>query len=174
MGDFRFSPIKSEEELLEAIKYTHFACFELCKKTIGKYLSVAGNIGIFCHYEDEYKFLTGVREKLTEETENWNHKYYLLHKPIEIPAQGDVPATTYTYLYVRKPDAHTEVGDADFVFSGKEYTELKNSLLQGTKIEGVGIFDRPGIELLRLSDPDFDVLSFAGPKNMEENVRAKK
>ena len=31
---YRFSPIKNEEELLEAIKHTHFACFELCKKLL--------------------------------------------------------------------------------------------------------------------------------------------
>jgi len=38
------------------------------------------------------------------------------------------------------------------------------------KREGLEIFYRPGIELLRLSDTDVDVLSFAGPKNREENM----
>jgi hypothetical protein len=38
---YRFSPIKSEQELLEAITHTHFACFELCKKAFNKYFSIA-------------------------------------------------------------------------------------------------------------------------------------
>ncbi|MCR4311051.1 MAG: hypothetical protein NUV54_00560 [Candidatus Taylorbacteria bacterium] len=168
---YRFSPIKSEDELRKAIEYTHRACFELCKKILGKYLTVAGNIGIFCHDEDEYTVLTDIRKKLTIETDNWNQKYFRLHDPIVMPEVDGVPGAVYTYLYIRKPDEHAEVGDVDFVLGNGEYMELKDSLLQGTKRKGVEIFDRPGIELLRLSDPDFDVLSFAGPKNMEENLK---
>ena len=170
---YRFSPIKNEKELLETIKHTHFACFELCKKVFGKYLSVAGNIGIFCHDEDEYKFLTELREKLTDKSDNWNQKYYRLHKPIEIRTQGDVPDTVYTYLYIRKPDQHKEVGDVDFVLEDKEYNKLKNSLLSGMKIKGIEILDRPELDLIKLFDPDIDALSFIGTKNMAENLRVK-
>lgn len=55
MNNFRFSPIKSQSELLEAITYIHFSCHKLLKQKIGRYLHVAGNIGVFCHDEDEYK-----------------------------------------------------------------------------------------------------------------------
>jgi len=79
---YRFSPIENKAQLLEAIKYTHLKCFELCKKIFGEYLPAAGNIGIFCHYDNEYQFLTKLREELTEESDNWNQKYYRLHKPI--------------------------------------------------------------------------------------------
>lgn len=98
MRFFRFSPIKNESKLLEAIKHTHFACFKLCKKAFGKYISVAGNMGIFCHYNDEYKFLTELRKELTEESDNLNQKYFRLHNPVIIPVHEDVPETTYTYL----------------------------------------------------------------------------
>src|SRR3990167_6480044 len=97
---YRFSPIKNKEQLLEAMKYTHFACFELCKKALGDYLPIAGNMGIFCHYESEYTFLTKLREELTEKSDNFNQKYFRLHEPITIPANGNVPETTYTYLYI--------------------------------------------------------------------------
>lgn len=170
---YRFSPIENKEQLLEVIKYTHFKCFELCKKTFGRYLPVAGNIGIFCHYDDEYKSLTELREQLTEKSDNWNQKYYRLHEPITIPTQGDVPDTVYTYLYIRKPDQHGEVGDVDFVLNDKEYCELKNTLLKGIEIKGVKIFDRPGLDLIKLFDPDIDALSFIGTENMTENVKAK-
>ena len=170
---YKFSPIENKEQLLEAIKYTHFKCFELCKKTLGKYLPVAGNIGIFCHYNDEYEFLTGLREQLTEKSDNWNQKYYRLHEPITIPAQGDVPETVYTYLYVRKPDQHGEVGDVDFVLNDKEYQELKDGLLKGKKIRGIEILDRPDLDLIKLFDPDIDAASFIGTENMAENIKAK-
>jgi hypothetical protein len=173
MESYRFSPIENKERLLEAIEYTHFKCFELCKKVLGRYLPVAGNIGIFCHYDDEYKFLTELREQLTEKTDNWNQKYYRLHKPIKIPAHEDVPDTVYTYLYIRRPDQHREVGDVDFVLNNKEYRELKNTLLKGIEIKGMKIFDRPGLDLIGLFDPDIDTLSFIGTKNMAENVKVK-
>ncbi|MBI4262501.1 hypothetical protein HY624_03175 [Candidatus Uhrbacteria bacterium] len=171
MKRIQFSPIKTEQELLEAIKYTHLACFELCKKVFGNYLPVAGNIGIFCHDENEYKFLTELREKLTDKLDHWNEKYYRLHKPIDIPAQGDVPDTVYTYLYIRKLDQHKEVGDADFVLDETEYNKLKNSLLSGMEIKGMKIFDRPGLDLIKLFDPNIDALSFIGTKDMAENLR---
>jgi len=173
MESYRFSPIKNKEQLLEAIKYTHLKCFELCKKTFGRYLPVAGNIGIFCHYDDEYKFLTELREQLTDKSDNWQQKYYRLHKPITIPAHGDMPDTVYTYLYIRKPDQHSEVGDVDFVLDKKEYLELKNSLLRGKEIKGIKIFDRPGLDLIKLFDPDIDALSFIGTKDMAENIKAQ-
>ena len=140
---------------------------------MGKYLPVAGNIGIFCHYDDEYRFLTKLREQLTEESDSWQQKYYRLYEPVTIPAQGDVPETVYTYLYIRKPDRHNEVGDVDFVLNNKDYQELKNTLLKGTEIKGIKIFDRPGLDLIKLFDPDIDALSFIGTKNMAENVKAR-
>ncbi len=171
---YRFSPIESKEQLLEAVRHTHFACFELCKKVFGKLLPVAGNIGIFCHYDDEYKFLTKLREEMTEASDNWNQKYFRLNDPIVIPARGDVPTTTYTYLYIRRPDPdRPEVGDIDLVLDSKEYSELKSSLLGGTKIKGMEILDRPDLDLIRLSDPDIDALSFIGTEYMVGNVKVK-
>jgi len=173
MNKYRFSPIKSKEQLFEAIKYTHFKCFELCNKVFGSYLPVAGNLGIFCHHEDEYEFLTKLREQLTDKSDNWNQKYYRLHKPIKIPSEGDVPGTTYTYLYIRKPDHHTEVGDVDFVLNSKDYLELRNSLSTGIEIKGMEILDRPTLDLIKLFDPAFDVSSFIGQKDIVENIKAQ-
>lgn len=68
---FRFSPIRSEERLYEAIRYTHLACYGLLKKAFGRYLPVAGIIGIFCHDEDEYASLTSIRERLTDASDHW-------------------------------------------------------------------------------------------------------
>ena len=164
---YRFSPIKNEQELLEAIKHTHFGCFELCKKAFDKYVSVAGNIGVFCHYDDEYKFLTELRKKLTEESDNLNQKYFRLHNPIVIPALGDVPETTYTYLYIRRPDQYrAQVGDVDFVIDDQKYIELKESLQKGTQINRAKIFNRPDLDTVELSDPDIDALAYVSTKKL--------
>ncbi len=173
MKPYRFSPIENKAQLLEVIKYTHLKCFELCKKVYGKYLPVAGNIGIFCHYDDEYNFLTKLRKELTEESGSWNNKYYRLYEPLVVSRLGDIPGAVYAYLYIRRPDQHKEVGDIDFVLDEKEYSKLKNSLLLGNKIEGMKIFDRPDLDLIRLSDPDTDTLSFIGTKDMAKNIKTE-
>ncbi len=171
---YRFSPIKNEQELLEAIKHTHFACFELCKKAFNKYFPVAGNMGVFCHYNDEYKFLIELRKKLTEESDNLNQKYFRLHNSIVIPAREDVPETIYTYLYIRRPDQYrAQVGDVDFMIGDKEYGELKESLQKGSQINGANIFDRPDLDMVELSDPDIDALAYVSTRAMTEKVRVK-
>jgi len=162
--------IKKKKELFEAIRYVHFACFALCKKVFGNYLPVSGNIGIFCHYDDEYEFLTRIRKELTDEEDNWNEKYYRLHEPIVIQANGDVGETTYTYLYIRKPDYHTEVGDADFVLEKKKFEELKKRASEKTVVHGVELFYRPDLNMVRLSEANTDALLFVTTKYMTENV----
>jgi hypothetical protein len=171
---YRFSPIENKEQLLEAIKYTHFACFELCKKAFTEYLPVAGNMGVFCHYDKEYEFLTLLRQEMTEVSDNLNQKYFRLHEPIFMPAQGDVPETTYVYLYIRKPDQYrAQVGDVDFVIEDRKYKELKETLAKGTEINGAKIFDRPDLDMVELSDPDIDALAYISTRAMTEKVRVK-
>src|SRR6478672_11049225 len=100
---YRFSPIDSEEQLLEAINYIHSACHKLCMESFGKYYPNSGNMGVFCHYDSEYEILTKIRKELTLSAEDEDRKYFEFKKPIVIPAQGDIPETTYTHLYIRKP-----------------------------------------------------------------------
>ena len=174
MKPYRFSPIQNETELLKAVEYIHFACFELCKQSFGKYLPVAGNVGVFCHYDDEYKSLVELRKKLTEESENVNQKYFRLHNPISIAARGDVPETTYTHLYIRKPDPYrSHAGDVDFVLKEDKYQELKKSLQDGNVIKGARVFERPDLDMVELYDPDVDVLGYVSPREMTEKVRIK-
>ena len=172
MEKYTFSPVKNKKQLMEAVRYIHLKCSELCKKNFGEYLPVAGNIGIFCHYDDEYEFLTKLREELTDRNDNWNKKYYRLYEPITISDKNGIPGATYTYLYVRKPDQHTEVGDVDFVLDAKEYNKLKESLIEGKKIKGIEILDRPELDLIRLYDSDIDTLSFIGKEYINESVNS--
>lgn len=171
---YRFSPITDKEQLIEAIKYTHFACYELCKQSFGSYLPNAGNMGLFCHYEDEFKQLVEIRKKLCEPSDDPNQKYFKLHDPITIPAKDDVPETTYTHLYIRKPDPYRHhVGDVDFYLEQEQYSELKQSLIDGKIIKGARVFPRNDLDMIELYDPDIDALGYASTNTMTEKVRIK-
>lgn len=103
--------------MLEAIKYIHFACYKLCQRSFGEYLPNAGNVGVFCHYhyDDEYARLVKIRKQITKPSDDPNQKYFELYEPIVIPAYDDMSETSYTHLYIRKPDIYrAQVGDIDF------------------------------------------------------------
>lgn len=171
---YRFSPIKNQQELVEAITHTHFECYKLCKQSFGYYLPNAGNMGIFCHYNEEYDLLTGIRKELTESTDNINQKYFRLHKPIIIPAKDDVSETTYTYLYIRRPDPYrSQVGDVDFYLEPDKYQELKQEMLNGKEVIGARVFDRPDLDMIELYDPDVDALGYVSTERMSTDVRVK-
>ncbi len=174
MKPFRFSPIINKDQLFKAIEYIHFQAHKLCKQNLGQLLPVAGNIGIFCYFEDEFEKLLKIRKSLTDINNHWNQKYFRLYQPIIIPALNDIPQTTYTYLYIRKPEAtNLNVGDVDFYLKPKEYKELKQAVMSGKINKGVKIFERPDLDLIRLYDPDIDVSAFVGSYNLEEVATGK-
>jgi hypothetical protein len=171
---YRFSPIQDKEQLLEAIKYTHFACYKLCEQSFNEYLPNAGNMGVFCHYDEEYELLVAIRKELTEPSDDPNTKYFKLHEPIVIPAQDDIPEITYTHLYVRKPDPYRHhVGDVDFYLEQQQYDELKQSLVDGKQIKGARVFPRNDLDMIELYDPDVDALGYISTNTMTEKVRLK-
>jgi len=109
-------------------------------------------LGIFCHFDEEFEFLTKLREELTNNKINWNQKYYLLRKPITIISKVDIPETNYSYLYIRRPDPEKpQVGDVDFVLEKYKFSELKNKSLKGKVVNSVELFYRPDLDMVRLS-----------------------
>lgn len=171
---YRFSPIKTQEELLEAIHHIHLGAYALCKQSFGRYFTNAQNIGIFCHYDTEYEILTNLRKELTEASDNVNQKYFRLHEPVVIPAEGDVPETTYSYLYIRKPDPYRHhVGDVDFFLDEEDYKKLKDSMLAGKQIKGARVFDRPDLNMIELHNPEIDVLAYVSTSTIAQSVRVK-
>ncbi len=170
---YRFSPIKNKEELLQAIKHIHFEAYKLCKQSFGEYLPNAGNMGVFCHYDDEYTLLTNIRKELTDPSDSMYQKYFNLREPIMIPVEHDFPATTYHYLYVRRPDPYRHhVGDIDFYLEPDKYKELKESVLNN-KVKGARVFDRAELDMIELYNPDVDVLAYVSTNKMTEKVRVK-
>lgn len=171
---YRFSPIQNEDQLINAIRYVHYSCYDLCFRSFGEYLPNAGNIGIFCHYDDEYERLSGIRKELTEPSDDPNQKYFRLHKPIVIPAKDKMPEATYTHLYVRKPDPYRHhVGDVDFYLEPSQYDETKRSIIGGLQIKGARLFPRNDLDMIELYDPDIDALAYVSTNTMSEKVRIK-
>ena len=174
MSLYTFSPIKNKDELFRAIEFVHFECHKLCEQSFGRYFPNAGNIGIFCHYDDEYELLINFRKEITEPSDNLNQKYFRLHEPIILPAKDDIPETAYTYLYIRKPDPYRhQVGDIDFYLEPNEYAELKQSLLNNEKIKGTRLFDRTDLDMVELHNPDIDALAYVSTNLMAQKVRVK-
>lgn len=171
---YRFSPIANREQLLEAITHIHVSCYGLCKQSFDKFLPNAGNVGVFCHYDDEYDLLVKIRNEMVKPSDDPNQKYFELLEPIVIPAQGDIPETTYTHLYIRKPDIYrAQVGDIDFYLEQSEYDKLKQSLNDGTKIKGARIFPRNDLDMIELYDPDIDALGYVSTNDMSQKVHIK-
>ncbi len=171
---YRFSPIESQEQLIAAIEHTHFACSTLCQKSFGKYLPVAGNIGIFCHYNNEFEYLKTLRQRITRKSSDPNQKYFELIKPIIIAAKDGVPEATYTHLYIRRPDIYrSQVGDIDFYLQHRDYSNLKQDLAGGKRLEGARIFPREDLDMIELYDPDVDALGYVSTNTMTKKVRVK-
>ncbi len=172
---YRFSPITREEKLFEAIRHIHVESNTLCHTLLGKYFPNSGNIGVFCHYENEYDFLTQVREQLTESSENPNQKYFQLHNPIVIEAIWSIPETLYTHLYIRKPDPYRhQAGDIDLFLEQDAYKTFKEDIQSGKmSIDGVRIFPRADLDMIELFHPDSDVLVYISTDNMTARARVK-
>lgn len=129
-------------------------------------MPVAGNVGVFCHFENEFLLLKQLQAELTDTNNSVYGKYFLLHAPIVIPARNDIPGATYRYLYIRQPDPDKpQVGDIDFFLEPDKYAALKQSLLNGNEINGARVLpSRPDLDLIELYNPDSDVLGFIGDK----------
>jgi hypothetical protein len=166
--------METKDQLFEAIEYIHFACYELCQQSFGKSLPNSGNVGVFCHYDNEYDTLTEIRKQLTEPSDNPSQKYFKLHEPITIPAKDKVPETVYTHLYIRRPDIYrAQVGDIDFYLEQSNYDELKQSLINGMEVKGARVFPRNDLDMIELFDADIDALGYVSTNMMTEKVRIK-
>jgi hypothetical protein len=171
---YRFSPVRDEAGLREALAFIHQSTHQLCEQSLGEYLPIAGNIGFFCHYDDEYAQLTELRERLTEPSDNPDQKYFRLLEPIVLKSENGIPEVSYTHLYIRKPDIYrAQVGDVDFAMEPERYQKLKLALAQGEKIPGARIFPRADLDMIELYDPDIDALGYISVSEETERVRAK-
>jgi hypothetical protein len=170
MDGFRFSPIRDESRLTEALFHIHVSCHRLCKQSLDMYLPVAGNIGIFSHEEKEYERLKVLQMELVDPSKCVYGKYFLLHEPITFPNVENIPGATYTHLYIRKPDdKKPQVGDLDFYLPPEQYAVLKQSVQKG-EVPGASLLNRPDLDLVELYNENIDALGYIGDKNWQKSA----
>ena len=104
---------------------------------------------IFCQDENEYKEFTDSIEKLGKIVEETHSGFtYLLDEPLK------TIAGPLRLVKIRTPDPnHLERGDADF---NTDYKEFKSRYEKNPKFE---LVKKETFEMLRLSDPKFDVMT---------------
>lgn len=117
---------------------------------------------IFAQSDEEYQQMdAAVAEmgKVAQETKMGN--VYLLEQAIE------TVAGPLRIVKVRKPAAdRPERGDADFTLS--DYPAFKREHLGQP---GYQLIERPGMEMIELSDPDFDVLAYFSYPILQEALK---
>lgn len=148
---YRFSPIKTKEELLQAVTYVAQQSNKLCEKITSKSLPVT-YLTICAHYPDEYEQLVKVASTLGEVVEANNGIAIMPKEPIKTASQ------TISKLRIRKPDPYrTQVGCNDF--DAGDYQEFKEKYLVANP-NNLRVIQRPEYEMIEFYDPDFDVFSY--------------
>lgn len=149
---YRFSPMKSEKDLLKSVKYVVTQNTKLCEKTIGKRLKIS-YITIFSHYENEYKILEKILNKIGKYYNENNGLRVVVNKPIRIGSN------LITHIRVRKPDPYRkQVGCTDFDVN---YGEFKGQYLGSKHLR---LIERKDYEMIEFYHPDFDVLGYVVSK----------
>lgn len=166
----------SKNDLSSIIEEIHFEAHKLRIDAFGRILPNAGNVGVFCHYDDEYELLVQIKDELTESPESPVQKYFKLKKPIIIPKKDSIPQTMYTYLYIRRPDPtlygkHT--GDIDFYLSDDEFAKLVTEMKNGKTLKPARLYDQSGEPMIELSNPESSVLAYVSTETMTKKVRTK-
>ena len=148
---YRFSPIKNEKQLREAVIYVAEKTPELAEKIIGKTLTVK-SLTIFAHYPDEFEKLSGIAKNIGNFFNENNGPRVALHEPIK------VGGNTITHLRIRKPDSYRmQVGCNDFDIS--DYAAFKNEYLPKHS-NNLRLIVRENYEMIEFFDADYDVLAY--------------
>lgn len=154
---YRFSPIISEEKLLEAIQYVAQKATSLCKKITGEEFPIS-SITIFSHYNSEFENLQKILLTLGKVAANNNGPYVRLHSSLQLPNNK------LELLRVRQPDPYRmQVGCCDFTV--EDYEKFK-SLTLPDHPEKLRLIERPDYEMIEFFDPGFDVLAYITSKSL--------
>lgn len=151
---YRFSPIKDEKQLREAVVYIADKTSTLAKKIIGKPLPIK-SLTIFAHYPDEFEKLSEIVKTIGNFLNENNGPRVVLHEPIK------VGKNTITNLRIRKPDPYRmQAGCNDF---DTDYETFKNENLSKHS-NNLRLIKREGYEMVEFFHPDFDVLAYVVSK----------
>ena len=153
--NYRFSPIKNEQELYKAIKYVAEQTTALSKQITGQEYPIE-YLTIFSHFDDEFSNLRKIVERLGEIIDANNGYAVKLEKPIQLKNNE------LHRVRIRKPDPERpQVGCNDFTVS--DYEAFKQSYLQ-ERPNNLRLIERPEYDMIEFFDPNFDVLAYVVSK----------
>lgn len=135
--------------LAEMVHYIVNRSIELRNKYTSAHTAPVEFVCIFCQNKKEYNKFTELIQTLGRIVQRTQSGFtYLLDEPIK------TEAGPLRLVKIRKPDPQRkERGDADF---NTEYKEFKEKYQENPKFE---LITRETFEMLRLSDPGFDVMA---------------
>lgn len=152
---YRFSPIKDEKQLREAVIYVADKTSELSRKVIGKSLPIS-SLTIFAHYPDEFARLSEIARTLGNFVNENNGPHIAIHEPIK------VGKNVITHLRIRKPDPYRmQVGCNDFEVP--DYNIFKNEYLSEHS-NNLRLIERKDYEMIEFFNPHYDVLAYVVSK----------
>jgi len=152
---YRFSQIKTQEELVIAINYVAEKATELCYKITSQTYPI-DYLTIFSHYPEEFNFLKQTALEMGNLKSENHGPLVELSTPLKL-TNGELKL-----LRIREPDPYRmQVGCSDFIVP--DYQEFKNQFLG--KSENLRLIERPDLELIEFFHPDFDVLAYVLSKH---------
>jgi len=136
------------KELIKIINYIVNRSTELKNRFTDASTAPVEFVCIFCQNEEEYEKFTSLIQSLGKIIQNTPSGHtYLLNEPVK------TIAGPLRLVKIRKPDIQrTERGDADF------NTDYKNFKKKYQRNPGFELVKRKTFEMIRLSDPKFDVM----------------
>lgn len=162
---YRFSPIKDQETLLEAVDYVASKATRLMFKLDGE-VRVINYLTIFSHYADEYHTLRDIMQGLGEGESANNGERFTLKSPIKVHAMNlDVNYEiqkvyqTIKDVRIRLPDPYRmQVGCCDVDTSEVDFWYHDD---YGGINANSRVIDRPDIRMIEYFHPDYDVLVYS-------------
>jgi len=148
---YRYSPIETKDNFLEAVQYVAKNTTELCKKVTETSYPIS-SLTVFSHYPDEFELLKKILLGLGEKVSENNGPFVKLKKPIQFNN------SEISLVRIRKPDPYRlHVGCNDFKVLN--YDEFKRTFLSKHP-DNLRLIERPKYEMIEFFDPDYDVLAY--------------
>lgn len=147
---YRFSPIKTEEDLYKAFEYIVTELKKLSEQVLDRQMAI-NTLKVFAHYHDEYRYLFELISKKGEDAPfNSETSHYSIVKE-------NIAGENIEYLGVRVVDPYRlHVGCGDF--------EVDNFKDFENKVNLSGFIRKVDKEMIEIWHPDFDVLGYVVPK----------
>lgn len=150
MEIYRFSPINTKEELIEAVNYVASQTSALAQKAVGRSFPVK-SLTVFAHYPEEYENLIKILLGLGKLHDENNGPRVKLFEPIRAGENQII------YLRIRKPDPERpQVGCNDFE---TDYEVFKKQYLAAHS-NNFRLIKRQNYEMIEFFSPNFDVLAY--------------